>query len=178
MENQGKQVWNAGKFVLLLIVFFAALLFASSLVPLNFFEKATAYSSNALYGLIGIRGTVQAEEGEVFIQIAEGPKIIFSGLCTGLLETIVLASAIAATFEISRRKRLFGIIIGAICVFLFNLLRIAITTLAILASPVGVAEFTHNVLFRVFLFFAIAGLYAGWYNWAMRSNEETVEGEN
>ena len=92
-----KQIQSAGRFVLLLLVFFAALLFLSSLFPKNFFEKIAANASNAVYGTIGISGTVQEQDSEVFIQIKNGPKIIFSDLCTGLLETILLVSAIAAT---------------------------------------------------------------------------------
>ncbi len=166
--KQSRQTLNAGKFVLLLIVFFAALFFVSSLFPKNFFEKATAQSANAVYAATGISGTVQETDNEVFIEIKNGPKIIFNELCTGLLEAILLVAAIAATFEISWKKRLFGIIVGLACVFAFNLFRILVTTLAILNASIETAEFTHNVLFRVFLFIAVAGLYAGWYRWATR----------
>lgn len=167
-----QQIQSAGKFVLILLVVFAALYFLSSLFPKNFFERATALSANTAYGAIGINGSVQEENGELFIQIEQGPKIIFSDLCTGLLETILLIAAIAATFEISARKRIIGIVVGIVAVFVFNLLRIAITTLAILQASLETAEFTHNVLFRIFLFIAIAGLYAAWYWWAVKSSNQ------
>ena len=169
--NEKKQIYSAGKFVLLLLVFFAALLFVSLLFPKNFFEKTTAYATNAVYMALGINGTVQEQDSEVFIQIKSGPKIIFSDLCTGLLETALLVAAIAATFEVSKRKRIIGIIAGAIAVFAFNLARIAITTLAILGTTIEVAEFTHNILFRVFLFIAIAGLYGAWYWLAVKKQK-------
>jgi len=162
-----KQVKDAGKFVLLLFTFFAALLFLSSLFPQNFFEKITANTGNAIYSFIGISGTTGQQDGKIFIQVTNGPKIFFSSLCTGLLETILLVAAIAATFEIHWKKRLLGIVVGIVSVFLFNLFRIAATTLAILGTAIQTAEFAHNVLFRIFLFIAIAGLYAGWYRWAM-----------
>ncbi len=161
-----KQVKDAGKFFLLLIIFFSVLLFLSAAVPENFFEKITAKASNAVYGSAGISGTITGQNNEIFIKINNGPNIFFSNLCTGVLETILLVSAIAATFEISKKKRLLGIAVGIVAVFAFNILRIVVTTLAILNAGIETAEFAHNILFRVFLFVAIAGLYAGWYRWA------------
>lgn len=164
------QITSAGKFFLLLAIFFAVLLFLSAAVPENFFEKITAKTSNAVYGAIGTSGTIKQQDSETFIEIKDGPKIFFSALCTGVLETILLVAAIAATFEISKKKRLLGIAVGIVSVFTFNILRIAITTLAILYAGIETAEFAHNILFRVFLFIAIAGLYAGWYKWATQNN--------
>lgn len=161
-----KQVKDAGKFILLLIIFFSVLLFLFTWFPENFFEKITAKASNAAYSMLGISGTITRQNNEIFIRINNGPNIFFSSLCIGLLETILLVSAIAATFEISWKKRLLGIIVGIIAVFAFNITRIVVTTLAILNAGIETAEFTHNMLFRVFLFVAIAGLYAGWYRWA------------
>jgi exosortase/archaeosortase family protein len=165
-----QQIKSAGKFFLLLIAIFAIILIASLFLPKNIFEDTTAKASNFFYSLFGIKGTIEKKDNTVSIQIEKGPKIIFSELCTGFLETALLAAAIAATFEIKKRKRFFGIIVSIITIFFLNQLRIVATTIAILGTTIQIAEFAHNILFRIFLFIAIACLYAGWYYWATKKN--------
>ncbi len=78
-------------------------------------------------------------------------------LCWGKIEFAVLFGILAASFDRSRRQRLFGFVAGFIFFALFfNPLRI---TLSILwQSPL-----VHDVLFRVTLAAAIAFYYFLWY---------------
>jgi len=59
----------------------------------------------------------------------------------------------------------FGALVG---VFAFNQLRVVASAMQLLNTNVEIADLTHNVLFRVFLFIVIAGMYWAWLDWALK----------
>jgi len=167
------QVANAGKFFFLLVVSFVALNLLVSLVPILAIEKFIAGLAGWILERIGISLSLGAD-AHAFIQIVQGPRIIINELCTGVLETIVLVSAILATFEIDARKRILGALAGVVAVFVFNLFRIVSTILIVLSQPIEVAVLSHDVLFRVFLFVVIAGFYWTWIRWSSQTPSNKV----
>ena len=48
------------------------------------------------------------------------------------------------------------------------MITIVIVVLIIIFFGLGTAEFSHDFLFRVFLFAAIAGYYFAWFSWATK----------
>ena len=95
---------------------------------------------------------------------AENKAVEISPLCSGLVEMILLASAIAATPGFSWRKKIVGIAAGVALLYLFNIFRIIITVQQLIHSPLSFAAFTHDVLFRIVLLAGFALLYGGWVN--------------
>lgn len=95
---------------------------------------------------------------------AESALIEISPLCAGLLEMILLASAIAATNTASLSKKIKGILVGVTLLYLFNVFRIIITVQQLVYTPLSFAEFTHDVFFRVVLIAGFAAIYSAWLN--------------
>jgi exosortase/archaeosortase family protein len=95
-------------------------------------------------------------------------QIIISWLCTGVLEIIILISAILASFGINWKKKIAGIGIAIIAGVIFNLLRILITVNFILTQSGEIVELTHDVLFRLVLFIYIVVVYVLWFNWSVK----------
>lgn len=161
---------KTGRFLLFFLVAYLAMSFvARSLIGIGAIETWVANSVLGILKALGQAGSVSM--GEVaLIQLESGTAIEISELCTGLTEFLVIVGAIAASAGISVRRRLLGIAAGGIATVLLNLLRIVVTVLVILgAGDLGLIEFTHNVLFRVFLFVSIAGIYMAWFYWAASS---------
>jgi exosortase/archaeosortase family protein len=165
-DNRTRQgAVSAGKFFLALVLCFVVLYGLASLVPIQLFERVFASLLRHTLALFRIPAT-SGIDVDAFVQVTDGPRILISGLCTGLLEMIILSSAILATLEIDTRKRLVGVAVGVIAIGLFNWFRIVATTLIALSQPIEVVELSHEVLFRVFLFLVIAGFYWTWLRWA------------
>lgn len=156
--SEKNPVFSAGKFFLLLIVFFGFLRLLEVLISTSEIEIFIAKIVAFLLGISGI-ANFTGTGVHAFVQLVNGPEIVFSELCTGLLETQILVAAILATFEIGWKKRILGAIAGIIAIFLFNLFRILVTIGLILSQPVEVVELSHEILFRLFLFAVIAGFY-------------------
>lgn len=93
---------------------------------------------------------------------AENHLIEVSPLCAGLLEMILLTSAIIATRGASVRKKIKGIGFGIVVLYVFNVLRIVFTVQQIVHTPISFAELTHDVLFRLILVVGFAAVYAYW----------------
>ncbi|MFH0970396.1 MAG: archaeosortase/exosortase family protein [Candidatus Diapherotrites archaeon] len=91
-----------------------------------------------------------------------GKNIEISPRCTGLIEFILLGTAILATKKHSLYARIKGIIIGIILLYGFNLARMMVTILQLEHTPLSFAMLTHDVLFRVLLIAGFALIYAGW----------------
>ncbi len=159
----------AGKFLFFLAVSFIALNVFVSLFPLEFFEIIFAVPTAFFLGLFGLQAQlVFGEPVKILVEGLDLPVAI-TYLCTGLLEWIVLCSAIAATTEVNAKKRLAGIAAGTFGIFAFNLFRINFSILAIIFLGQSVAGFSHDVFFRVFLFFSVAGFYYVWLKQAVKT---------
>ncbi|MEI7960847.1 MAG: exosortase/archaeosortase family protein [archaeon] len=98
----------------------------------------------------------------------QGKIIVISWLCTGVLEIIVLVSAIIASFGVSWKRKAVGVGVAIILGIIFNLLRIVITINLILTQNVQTVELAHDLLFRLILFFYIVIVYVAWFYWAAK----------
>ncbi|MFH0714499.1 MAG: exosortase/archaeosortase family protein [Candidatus Diapherotrites archaeon] len=167
---KGKSEWKKGtQFVaviaLVTIVFYFGIVL--NVIGVQPFEQFTAYSASLALNALGQHTTVYAGFEPVQVLVGES-HIELSELCTGMLETILLAVAIFATFEISRKKRTIGIVVGVIAAQAFNVLRVIGSVMNIVSTNQGFAELTHDVLFRISLLIVIAGFYYIWLRWALK----------
>lgn len=168
LNIEKEDVRKGGRFLMFFLVVYAALISIYFAVPAIETEKAVAETELGILNLFGIRGTVSVQEAAI-ISLQNGQQIQISGLCTGIEELIILVSAIIASIGISWKKRIIGAIAGAIIAVAFNYLRITATIFIILStSDLGIIEFTHNILFRIFLFATIAVSYIAWFQWAVK----------
>ncbi len=152
----------AGKFLLFFLISFIALDAIVNLIPLELFEAMFAAPTNFILNLLGFESSMQSGEPVlIFLKDFNFP-IAISYLCTGLLEWIVLCSTLVASSEVNAKKRMIGLVGATVFVFLFNLTRILASILFIVFFGLSFAEFSHDVFFRVFLFFSIAGFYFFW----------------
>ncbi|MBS3063304.1 MAG: exosortase/archaeosortase family protein [Candidatus Diapherotrites archaeon] len=159
---------KAGKFLAGFVAAFFALNFLARLVPLEAIEGLVAGAALAGLNFFGVNGVLLAGE-PVLLQV-EGLAlpVAISYLCTGLLETIVLVSAVLASFGIPWRERVKGAGLGILISFIFNIIRIDGTILMIKAQGLVLGELTHDLFFRAFLFLSIAGYYAWWFRRSTR----------
>jgi len=171
VSDQKKQfVW----FVLGFLIFYLVL--SGIVFPFSDgLKEGTGRSAQALLGIQGVEtrsnGNVQMENFESaynFEIVPTGQNIFISWLCAGALEIIILVSAILASFGISWRKKVIGVIAAVIIGYVFNLLRIWATLNIIMTQPAGVFEISHDVLFRLVLFVYIIVVYVIWFYWANR----------
>lgn len=165
-----EELLKGARFALTLGVIFFALDYILS-TQLEWIEHEIALAVSFILGIFGITSTVTAGEPALILVQGIPFPIAISYLCTGILETAVLAAAIAATLEIKARKRLIGIAAAIAGVQLFNIMRILATIAIILNFNLELAEIGHEILFRLFLFMAIAGFYAAWLWWANNSGK-------
>lgn len=176
------EIVKSGRFLFVFLIVFLFLSFIVGLVPLQFVEKPIADSVLFYLEVKGISGEVffgeavsetGLVEDVVFIELVNGLKIQISYLCTGLLELIVLISAMIASLGISWRKRLLGIGVGIVLTQVFNFFRIAFTIDFILGNnSMQVIEFVHDFLFRLTLLLVIVGIYTVWFYWATTRNAQ------
>lgn len=168
---------KTGRFLLFFVlVYLTASLLFDSFFPIMAHEAFIASNVLAALQATGSSGTVSAKE-TVLIELQNGKSIEISELCTGRTELLIIVSAIIASLGIDWRKRAIGAVAAGLITILFNFFRIFIAAVLILgASDIALIEFTHNILFRVFLFFTIAVLYIGWFYWAV-SSEVKVKGK-
>jgi exosortase/archaeosortase family protein len=156
---------------LILFVFFY-LLFTGITIP--FEDSAKIFTGKSIEGFLGLQGIKTSEIGlnekngetaySFFIENLKEPINIIN-LCTGILEIIILISAILASIGISFRDKLVGISISIFAGIIFNLIRIWITINIILLGNIGFAEFVHGFLFKLILFLYIIGFYVTWFYW-------------
>lgn len=164
---------KSGKFFGALVLAFLILTVAVSFVPIVLVENLVAEIVLFFLRLFGLQGEILFQE-PVIISLSQGTQIMISDVCTGLLEIIVIVAAIAASVGIDWRKRLLGVAAAIGIAFTFNIARIVSTVLIIVnSSSLELIEFAHNVLFRVFLFVVIAGIYFFWFNWATKQEQKS-----
>jgi len=159
---------KTGRFVLYFILVYLVLSIAvTAVIPVQLQELFVANTVLGSLQLFGFSGQVSFEE-TALISLDVGTSIEISELCTGLMETLIIVGAIIASVGISWRKRFIGAAAAAIITMALNFARIIFTALVILTTAdLALIEFTHDILFRIFLFVTIAGLYIGWFYWAV-----------
>jgi exosortase/archaeosortase family protein len=172
---QKEDAVKTGRFLLWFILTYLLLSVAiKAIFPIEAIELWVANNVLAILQLAGYSGSTSLAE-TALIELQSGSTIEISELCTGLMETLIIVGAIVASIGISWRKRLLGAAAAAAATIALNYVRIIATALLILStSDLALIEFTHNVLFRLFLFVTIAGLYIAWFYWAA-SSEKTGE---
>ena len=172
-------------FVLGFLVSYLLLTAIVGLIPQIFFKSATGGTVQFFLSLQGVAtqnaSVISCNEFSWFSDYASGEcysffagartegdkQIIISWLCTGILEIIILISAILASFGVSGKKKLIGVGAAIVAGVIFNLARILITVNFILTQEGPVVELAHDVLFRLVLFIYIVLVYVIWFNWAM-----------
>jgi exosortase/archaeosortase family protein len=170
-------------FVLGFLVFYLLLNGVVSLAPQGVFKGAVGQTLQSVLNTQGMNvnsiGFIDCIENNwvgmettstCYSFTAEGKQLIISWLCTGVLEILLLVSAILASFGISWTKKFWGITIAIISGALFNLLRLVITVNLVVSQNISVVELAHDVLFRVVLFVYIMVIYIAWFYWAMKED--------
>jgi len=167
-ESQVKQF---SFFILGFLIFYLLISWALSLAPDIAYESAAGIPLQTLLGAQGISTTSGVTEAGDFFFEAGGKTIIISWLCSGVMEIVVLVSAMLASFGVAWKKKGIGIVIAAVSGYLFNLLRIWVTTNIILTQNLQTIELAHDILFRVVLFLYIMVVYVAWFYWAATKEE-------
>jgi len=157
---------KGGKFLLILILVYVIFSLLIGLIPLEWIELLLAKVVLFFLNLTGMNGEIVFQEPVLIL--FENFSVQISYLCTGLLEFVLLVSAVIATEGIKRKKKIFGIIGAGIVTFVFNIVRIVFTVSLISESSLEVIELTHDVLFRISLFVLIAGYYFLWYYFSVK----------
>ncbi|MCD6478429.1 MAG: exosortase/archaeosortase family protein [Candidatus Diapherotrites archaeon] len=166
------QLLIAARFLGVFIASFILVNIAISFVPIEIFEYAVALLSAKMLELLGYSTSIVLGE-PVKILLNNMHEIEISYLCTGLLESTVIVSALIASLGISIKKRVIGIIAGLAFVNVLNIFRIVITANAIAGmQDVAIVDFIHNLLFKVVLFVGVACYYALWFLLASRNNQQ------
>lgn len=162
-------------FVLGFIIFYSILSGAAYLVPPLMTESSTGIPLAAMLGAQGNNVTTSEcvlDSGEAAFCIAlQGKQIMVSWLCSGVLEIIILASAILASFGVSWKKKGKGILAAVLVGYLFNLARVWVTANIILTQNMQTIEFAHDLLFRAVLFVYIVVFYVIWFYWAAKEEK-------
>lgn len=161
---------KTGRFLAFFIVVYIVLsLLIRAVFSLQGIELWVADNVLSFLQMLGYSGSVSLGETAI-IQLSSGSAIEISELCTGLTETLIVVGAIIASIGIGWRKRLFGAVAAGLAVIVLNYARIVFTSLLILGNAgTETIGFTHNVLFRIFLFVSVAGIYVAWFWWAAGS---------
>ncbi|MCX8190447.1 MAG: exosortase/archaeosortase family protein [Candidatus Diapherotrites archaeon] len=168
-QSLKKELLASAKFLIFFLISFSIIFIIFSFLPIEIFEFFTAKISAAILEAVGYSTKIITDE-PVKIIVNSKHTIEISYLCTGIIETIVVVSAVAASLGISLKKRLIGALAGAIFVNVLNILRIIVTIVAISnLKDIGFVDFIHNVLFRATLFVGIAVYYAVWFFASTRS---------
>jgi len=168
-------------FILGFVLFYMVLSTAILFVPPETYKTITGGTVQALLSFQGVKtvggGLTECTEANwlgmetksnCYSFGVEGKTIIISWLCTGILEIIILVSAILSSFGINWRKKIFGAFAAIIAGIIFNLLRIWVTVNIVLTQNIQVVELAHDFLFKIVLFIYITGFYIAWFYWAMR----------
>jgi exosortase/archaeosortase family protein len=182
MKNiRSSQTKQFAFFVLGFALFYLVITGIVGVIPQQFFKESTGLTLSSILYTQGINvkeiGLVNCTElnwagidveSTCYSFFANDKQIIISWLCTGVLEIIVLIAAMLASFGISLRKKLYGIIIAVILGVIFNIIRLVVTANLILSQSVGTVELAHDMLFRIVLFFYILGVYVIWFYYSAK----------
>ncbi len=80
--------------------------------------------------------------------------------CTGVFEMVIFAAAVLA-YPTTRRKKLFGLLLGIPVIYLFNLLRIVVLVV-VGSQSYRTFEFMHLYFWQVTLIIIIASIWIAW----------------
>lgn len=188
-EEQHKKIRTDKKkqfvfFVLGFVLSYLILTIAVSVIPDIYYKEAVGGIVRGVLGAQGINttqvGSVECMEfswlsdttiGQCYSFTVESKNIVISWLCTGILEIIILISAIIASFGVKWKEKVVGIIAAIILGVIFNILRIWVTINLLFSQNVATVEIAHDALFRIILFVYIAVVYIIWFYWAANKNE-------
>jgi len=160
---------KTGRFLLYFMLAYLIMLGLVNWIGIQAFEQWVASNVLFLLQLFGHSGQVTVTE-TALIHLESGVVIEISELCTGLTELMIIVGAILGSAGIFWKKRVLGAAVAGVIAIVFNHFRIVATSLLILGSTdIELIDFTHNVLFRTFLFATVAGLYIAWFYWAVGS---------
>ncbi len=164
---------KTGRFLAFFIIIYLILsILIKFFFPIIVIEQWVADNVLAFLQFLGYQGYVTLGQTAV-IHIESGPAIEISELCTGLMETMIIVSAIIASAGIDWRKRLFGSVSAGLATIVLNFARIVFTILLILGTAdIVLITFAHNILFRAFLLISIAGMYMLWFWWAVKDDKK------
>ena len=159
MPIEKKDAIKGGKFLIILIIAFIAISLGMQFSgAAQGMQSVIANNVSSIFNSFGYQTTLEEN-------IISFPNydIRISELCTGLLELIILISAIIASIIVSLKKRLLGVMGAIAFVYVINLLRIIISINIILNGNLQAAEFAHDLLFRISLIVVIVGFYGIWF---------------
>lgn len=175
-SNEKKQLIY---FLMGFVLSYLTLSFLISLISQEFFKQLIGLGVEFFLNLFGnntvSQGFVLCNEyswlyegisGTCYSFLVGTKTIHIAWLCTGILEIIILVSAILASFGINNKAKLIGVLIAIIVGIIFNLIRIIITINIALTQNIQVIEFAHDVLFKLVLFIYITVFYVLWFYWA------------
>lgn len=161
------------------ILFYLILSLLLGLVPQEIYKQITGNVVEGILNLEGIKTTSlgflgcsefswlsEGVEGTCYAFLVEEKTIFIAWLCTGLLEIIILISAILASFGINTKAKLIGVLVAILVGIVFNIIRIIITIHIVLTQNISVVEFAHDILFKTILFIYITVFYVAWFYWA------------
>jgi exosortase/archaeosortase family protein len=148
------------------------LLFAIVLqiLMLNFFEFRwlTSFVAKITYLILSLFGDGFNLIGNSIIMVTNYGTVIIDIIkdCTGWKSFMAFFGLLIATRGILFKKRVTGIIIGAVIIFTTNILRL--TTTIGYAYLYGMEHFklVHDVLWQFGLIVVIVGMYYVWYKYA------------
>ncbi|HIH21822.1 MAG: exosortase/archaeosortase family protein [Candidatus Diapherotrites archaeon] len=168
-SNGKKEALKGLKFLAAWLLAFAVLYYgAIAVFGWNGIEGFTAAGAEKILNSFTPSKTSVDFNAEPVVLNVEGKQILISELCTGLLETALLAAAIIASIGIEWRKRIFGAIAAIAFGMAFNQLRIFASIMQILNTDLEFAELTHDLFFRLSLLIVIAGFYYLWFRKAAK----------
>ena len=163
------------------VLFYLIISIVVGLVPQEIYKQLTGNVVEAVLNLEGIKtislGFLECNEfswlsdgviGTCYAFNVSDKTIFIAWLCTGILEIIILISAIIASFGIKQKEKLIGVILAIIVGIVFNILRIIITIHIVLTQNLQIVEFAHDILFKVILFVYITVFYVIWFYWASK----------
>lgn len=168
LKKPFKKYWF---FILFFLVWYLFFNLVFSFFPLFSFEQ---FIGTIIVFILGFFGWELFEFGVVeplVLIFSNGISLQISYLCTGAMEIFILFAAILATFEISLKEKIKGIIIFGVLAFIFNILRIVFTALLIPSNSIEFVEFAHDIFFRILLFIVIALFYIIWVYFSMKNKK-------
>ena len=140
-----KEIVFLGKFFAIYLILQAVI----QLAPLQPLQEAIAGVEAGVLGLESLGNRIETSSG----------AFIINASCTGLVSASVLAAVIFALRKPDLKTKLLMFVIGAIALFLLNLLRVYLVLLVGINYGAGEADLTHTVSW----FSTAALILAAWY---------------
>jgi len=151
---------NALKFVIVFLLSFLVFLYVIIPATGGFWDGMGFFHAEIVSSILGIESN-----GNIVTMPVQGNLVDFeiSRLCSGDIEIALLISLLIASLDVLLIWRILGSIIGSILLLAMNPLRIVVTLMITRDSGMGVGDFYHSVIFRLFLFVVLVLYYFIWY---------------